>query len=290
MMRRSTRTREAESAVSRVENFEVGNQVMNTSKWWDEAAGFFGDFYFDGDHSQEGHVVAKKMSLDERTAREANGVAHLLALKEGQRILDVPCGYGRHAISLAHRGYDVVGVDLNEQHLQMARSAAAADGLEIKFVKGDMLTLSMPQKFDAVINMFYSFGFFDTDEENMTVLRNFRHVLRPGGQFLMHTDVNVPRVVSCQYKTSETRSLVSGGTLRIREQYNRATKRIDGAWIIDKDGQTEEKLYSVRVYEVAEFTAMCLQAGFKSCTAFGSWEGGRYSSQDSEEIVFVAKN
>ena len=262
---------------------------MTASKWWDEAAGFFGDFYADGDRSQEGHVAAKKMSLDERTAREVHGVVRLLSLKTEQSILDVPCGYGRHAIALAGGGYGVVGVDLNEQHLRMARSNAAADGVEVEFVKNDMLTLNMPRKFDAVINMFYSFGFFDTDEENMTVLRNFRRALKPGGQFLMHTDVNVPRVVNGQYKTSESRSLRSGGTLYIREQYNRMTRRIDGAWAFERNGTTEEKLYSVRVYEVEEFIAMCSEAGFKSSRAYGSWDGDAYESNGSEEIIFVAE-
>ena len=65
---------------------------MIASKWWHEAAGFFGDFYADGDRSQEGHVAAKKMSLDERTAREVDGVVRLLSLKPRQRVLDVPCG------------------------------------------------------------------------------------------------------------------------------------------------------------------------------------------------------
>lgn len=196
---------------------------MTASKWWDEAAGFFGDFYADGDRSEEGHVAAKKMSIDERTAREVDGVVRLLSLKPRQRVLDVPCGYGRHAIALASRGYGVVGVDLNERHLRMARSSAAADGVRIEFVKNDMLTLNVPQKFDAC------------------------------------------------------------------EQYHRMTNRIDGAWAIERNGKTAEKLYSVRVYEVEEFIAMCSEAGFKSCRAYGSWEGDAYESNSSEEIIFVAK-
>lgn len=259
-----------------------------TTRWWSEEAGFFGDFYVDGDASLDGHLSAQRQSLAERTQSEVDGVMRLLNLLPGSTVLDVPCGYGRHAIELALRGCRVLGVDLNSTHIREAVLCSARQNSCAQFLEADMLTLNLPGDFDAVINMFFSFGFFDTDKENMQTLRNFRRAVRPGGKFLMHTDVNVPRVVSGKYKTGETRALASGGSLHINESYDASSKRITGLWTIEHHGHRTSKAYSVRVYEVEEFQSMCVASGFDSCSAYGNWSGQPYDPQDSEEIIFVA--
>ena len=261
---------------------------MAGQSWWDERAGFFGEFYMRGDHSVEGHLAARLQRVEERTKAEIEGIVHLLDMARPQRVLDVPCGYGRHAICLALRGHDVVGVDINEAHLSLARVKAIEQEVHPIFVKQNMLTISYRSEFDAVINMFYSFGFFETDAENLAVLENFFSALKPGGKFLMHTDVNIPRILDGRYKTDETRRLVDGSSLRISERYNEYSKRIEGAWTIESGSSTSTKPYSVRVYEESEFRDMCFQVGFVACDSYGGWDGQPYS-RDSEEIIFVAK-
>lgn len=260
------------------------------SQWWDESAGFFGDFYMHGDASAEGHLVAKKLTLPERTMHEVNGVIRLLGAAKGASILDVPCGYGRHAIELVKRDYSVHGIDINAVHLNAAIQQAKQSNLNIQFSKQSMLDLRLNEQYDAVINMFYSFGFFDTDAENMQVLKNFKQALKPGGKFLMHTDVNIPRVLAGKYRTDESRHLPSGDLLHIQDRYNALTKRIEGVWRIEKNKSITEKPYSVRVYDEQEFKAMCLQIGFSSCVSYGDWAGKPYHPIDSEEIIFVATN
>jgi hypothetical protein len=136
--------------------------------------------------------------------------------------------------------------------------------------------------------MFYSFGFFGTDDENLDVLRSFYQALLPGGKFLMHTDVNVPRVRSGGYKTQEVRNLVGGGRLWIDERFDEATCRIEGQWIIEHGSTKSSRSYSVRVYEVPEFVQMCLDIGFASCSALGDWNGKPYNAE-AEEVIFVAQ-
>ena len=263
-----------------------------TREWWTEDAGLFGDFYMEGDASLDGHLSAASLSLSQRTHRESDGVMRLLGLKQGSAVLDVPCGYGRHAIELAARGCEVLGVDLNGTHLDSARQASLTRWPEgksgLEFRQADMLTLDYAERFDAVINMFFSFGFFASEEENMRVLRNFRNAARPGGRFLMHTDVNMPRIWSGKYKTRERRLLASGATLVIEERYVPATRRIEGSWTIEGRG-AGRKQYSVRVYEADEFGAMCLKAGFLTCEVFGNWDGGPYGAEVSEDVIFVAR-
>jgi ubiquinone/menaquinone biosynthesis C-methylase UbiE len=260
---------------------------MTDSKiqWWEPEAEFFGDFYLKGDNSKQGYLIEAKQTLAERTKTEVGGVIKLLQIPKGSKILDCPCGYGRHSIELANQGFDVTGVDINSVHLQRAIQNVREQQKNLDFRTGNMLDLNFNS--DAVINMFYSFGFFETDLENDAVLSNFYKSLKPGGKFLMHTDVNIPRIIAGKYREDETRDLESGGSLRIIDKYNSETKRIDGSWIIEKNGQIEKKDYSVRVYSKVEFEEMCLKDGFKSVVTYSNWNGDSYS-EDSEDMIVVA--
>lgn len=262
------------------------NQDSKTP-WWSEEYGFFGSFYMEGDASKEGYLIEKKQSLDDRTKAEVDGVIKLTGIKENARILDCPCGYGRHSIELSKRGFKVVGSDINSAHLQKAIEDAKKNSLIIIFNKESMIDLEYNSEFDAVINMFYSFGFFDTDEENERTLKNFYNALKPGGKFLMHTDVNVPRIINGKYKEDEERNLTTGKTLRVIDSYNQVTKRIEGSWIINDNKKQEKKDYSVRVYTKEEFEGLCKKIGFFSVITYSDWNGLAYS-EDAEDMIVVA--
>ncbi len=261
---------------------------MKNQNWWNEKYDFFGKFYLEGDNSKEGHLSKRKLTLGQRTEKEVAGLVRLLKLKNGAEIFDVPCGYGRHSIQLAKMGFNITGLDINSVHLRKAKKDAKAQMQKISFLKKDMRKISYHNKFDAIINMFYSFGFFASDKENLLVLQKFYDCLKPGGKFLMHTDVNIPRIIHGKYKENEIRNLSDDKQLQIIDKYNPRTKRIEGSWIIiSKNKHKTEKRYSVRVYQKNEFIKMCLGVGFKKCQAFGNWEGSKYSP-NSEEIIFIA--
>jgi SAM-dependent methyltransferase len=256
-------------------------------QWWEEEFGFFGDLYMQGDDSNQGYLIGIQQTLNERTKTEVDGVLRLLKIPQGSKILDCPCGYGRHSVELASQGFVVTGIDNNSVHLQRAIQTHKLHQGKLDFRIGNMLDLNFNSNFDAVINMFYSFGFFETDEENEAVLSNFYKSLKPSGKFLMHTDVNIPRILNGKYREDETRDLSTGGTLRIIDKYNLETKRIDGSWIIEKDGKIQQKDYSVRVYTKEEFEEMCIKAGFSSVITYSNWNGDAYS-KDSEDMIVIA--
>ncbi|MFA5961350.1 MAG: methyltransferase domain-containing protein [Parcubacteria group bacterium] len=258
------------------------------SDWWDEKYDFFGEFYMEGDNSKEGYLEDKNRTIVERTEEDVDGVVRLLGMTGGERILDIPCGYGRHSIELAKRGYAIVGIDINATHLKNAIDRLRELGIAVDFRKESMLDIAYFNQFDHIINMCYSFGFFETDSDNREVLRNFFRALKPGGKFLMETDVNLSRVRAGKYKENEIRKLISGNQLQIIDRYSAITKRMDGAWIIIRpDGTLVRKDYSVRVFEKDEFVDWCLDAGFVSCEAYGNWWGSPYD-ENSEQIIFVA--
>lgn len=265
------------------------NATMISEKpWWADGAGFFGHKYMEGDNSLEGYREDCQR-LSERTQCEVSGVMQLLSLKAGDSVLDCPCGYGRHSIEMGRRGLKVVGADINSEHLDAARTCLNGTG-NVDFVRQDMRFLTYSNQFDAVVNLFYSFGFFDTDEENWHVLYNFYHALKAGGRFMMHTDVNIPRVVKGEYKFEEIRNLPDGKQLKIIDCYDPSTKRMNGTWtLIQNNGQADLLTpYSVRVYTCEEFTEMCYLMGFKKVTSYGYWDGSPLTD-DAEDMIVIAE-
>ena len=263
--------------------------MSNTDAHWYRPEKFFGArFYVHGDNSCEGYSQHPK-TLEERTIEEVQGVIYLLRLRLEDSILDLPCGYGRHSLELAEKGYrNVTGGDLNADHLALARLDAQRRGLIVDFQQVDMLKTSYRNAFNAALNMFFSFGFFPTDEENEQIAKNYYDSLADGGQFLMHTDVNIPRITSGKYKLHEIRHLRGGGELIIREQYDSTKKRIEGSWCIRKDESNDERFYSVRVYTRDEFEALCRKVGFRRCRSYSDWKGAPYN-ENAEDMIIVAE-
>jgi ubiquinone/menaquinone biosynthesis C-methylase UbiE len=114
--------------------------------------------------------------LGAQSDADAEAVSRLLELEPGMRVLDVPCGEGRIGGRLAARGREVVGVDVTERFLELGRERHPG----VRFVRGDMRELAYEEEFDAVVNWFTSWGYFDSST-NDAVLGAFARALRPGG-------------------------------------------------------------------------------------------------------------
>ncbi|MEA3403954.1 MAG: class I SAM-dependent methyltransferase [Armatimonadota bacterium] len=101
----------------------------------------------------------------ERAPEEVEQALELLHPPDGARILDLCCGPGRHSLELARRGFRVTAVDRTEEYLRSLREAAADEGLEVEAVLEDMRRYRQPAAFDAAINLFTSFGYFEDEAE-----------------------------------------------------------------------------------------------------------------------------
>ncbi len=127
------------------------------------------------------------MSWVENTTAEVDFVVEALDLRGGERVLDLACGFGRHSLELARRGYPVVGVDFTEAYIAHARSVARDERLDnAGFLLADVRDVSFQAEFDVVLNMADgAIGYFDTDEENLKLFDVIRTALQPGGKHVM---------------------------------------------------------------------------------------------------------
>jgi ubiquinone/menaquinone biosynthesis C-methylase UbiE len=146
---------------------------MDERPWYQE---LFGDLYL---RAWVPYVTSQ------RTLREVDGIVALLNLPSGARILDLACGAGRIAVPLAQRGYVMTGLDLSSGLLEHAKEEAAKAGVEVRWIHSDMRAIPFQDESDAVINIFTSFGYLETEAEDAEVLRAVHTALKPGGTLLL---------------------------------------------------------------------------------------------------------
>ena len=209
----------------------------------------------------------------------------LLELEAGAAVLDLCCGPGRHSLELARRGFKVTGVDRTARFLEEARRRAEAEGLEIEFVQEDMRTFRRPGAFDAAINLFTSFGYFDDPEEDRRVLENIYASLKPDGKLLL--DVMGKEVLARIFRPRDWQE--HNGVLFLEERrLIEGWSRIETRWIIIRDGEREEFTLSLRLYSGAELRALLQEVGFRRTWLFGDLDGEPYD-QDARRLVALAE-
>jgi len=204
--------------------------------------------------------------IPERNERDVETIVRALNLTPGQRVLDAPCGHGRISNLLAANGYAVTGLDVTPRFLELAR-AGAVDGVD--YVEGDLRSISWSGRFDAIVNWFTSFGYFD-DETNRDVLRRFRRALRPGGRLIIE-QLNRDRVVQNLPPDRERVLLVAerGDDLMIdRVRLDEETNRTVTERIVVRDGRVRRFTFTVRTFTAPELTSWLLGAGFASVDVF----------------------
>ncbi len=202
-------------------------------------------------------------------------------LPAGARILDLACGRGRHARYLAEKGFEVTGVDIAESNIVYARQW---ENERLSFYQHDMRQPFWVNYFDAVFNLFTSFGYFKTDQEHVRVLRNAHLSLKPGGLFLI--DFLNAHWVRRHLVRAEERKM-DGITFRLKRfiRAGRVYKRIE----FEADGRRHCFRERVRLFEREHFEHMLRQAGFQWLQAYGSYTLEPYDPVRSERLIAIAR-
>lgn len=199
-------------------------------------------------------------------------------------VLDLCCGYGRHSIELAERGFDVTGVDLTEHYLEYAKERADEEGLDIEFVHDDMREFKKEKEFDVILNLFTSFGYFEDESENVKVLENVYESLKPHGKFVL--DVMGKEIIARIFKEKDWKETEDGFVMM-----ERSVER-DWTWLKNrrieiKDGDKTEIEFSHWLYTAKELKEMLEEVGFESVESYGSYDGKPYN-ENAERLVVIA--
>lgn len=205
--------------------------------------------------------------------------------EKNEKFLDVGCGYGRHVLPIAHRGYDITGVDRSETMLGRARENASTESQEINLVRADMRDLPFTDVFDYCLSLFSSFGYFDLEDENFRVLQSISNALLPGGKFLIETanrDFVVRHLVATQIYRPE-------GMLLIEErQFNGLSSRSKVDVTVIQDSRQTLLHHSIRLYTFTELQMLLAAADLAPVSVWGDFQGGEYTC-DSPQMIVLAE-
>lgn len=232
----------------------------------------------------EDYLLVYKHRDADGAAREVKKMISWLDLPPGSRVLDLCCGTGRHSLALADSGYRVSDVDLSGVLLREARRSDVRRRVE--WHQADMRSLPLDGGFDAVLNLFTSFGYFREDGEQLKVLREIYRMLKPGGRFIIDF-MNSPHVrvhlVPVSKREAEGQLIVE--QREIVQDF--VTKDIA---ITPIKGNGEERRYHERVklYTLGQMKRMLADAGLAVDGVHGGYdEDEGYEEQTSERMIFV---
>lgn len=259
--------------------------------WWSTA--------FDADYL----LTYVDIRTPEDTDREVKLKFISDVIPSGSKLLDVGCGYGRHALALAARGYRVVGVDRSEYLISVARkdAAAAERTTSPAYVIGDMRHLPFDSSFDAALSMFTSFGYFRTQHEDRLALQGIARSLAVGGKFLI--DLNNPAAVENFIERrggirSKNRDIIqsryfsrlsNGLELTITETLNQKTLLWSStcSWL---SGHTRKGYRTrVRLYSLDDLRKMLSTQGLSMASAWGAFDGAKFDPSRSPRLIVLAE-
>lgn len=222
----------------------------------------------------------------EEAEREAATIRAVLDLKEEELVLDLCCGSGRHDRPLSQYGCRVVGLDYSRELLNKAAAAKLPENRYPLYVRADARTSVFSEgAFDAVLNLFTSFGYFN-DDENRALICEIGRLLRHGGRYYIDY-LNPPRVL--KNLVNESTAIKNGITVTERRRYDAKTCRIEKTITLEGEGPVQEFHESVRLYGCGELMSMMKDAGLTIDGVLGSIEGEIYDDSSPRMILYGKK-
>jgi SAM-dependent methyltransferase len=221
-----------------------------------------------------------------QTRREVDFILRRLRPAEGARILDLPCGYGRHAALLSRLGFHVVGVDLSRAMLAEARRRFT-EGPRLCFRRADMRRITYHAQFDAIVNLYTSFGYF-TPAENEAVLRRMARALRPGGRLLLdHRDpvheAALPRRL--WYRAGKKRFVLEDRRFDPRTRITESTQLV----LVPGRRSLQQKTLRFQTFSLLQWRRMLGRAGLRVLRAYSGCDGRRYRRGSTGRLIVIAE-
>lgn len=233
--------------------------------WYEKA---FGDDYLS---------IYEHRDIDE-ARRDIRDIIRLIKAEKDDRILDLCCGSGRHLRALYEEGYrHLYGFDLSPQLLKNARRR---NGQNIKYIQGDMRVLPFKDKFDFIMSLFTSFGYFENDRENKNVLKGVYNTLTHGGTFIL----DYMNKIYIENNLVEKDILYKNHMkIDIKRWISNDGKRVEKEMVINPGNKIYNE--SVRLFSMEELLSMFLEQGFININYFGSLSGDNYDNSSQRIII-----
>ncbi len=218
-----------------------------------------------------------------------------LSLHKGDTVLDAGCGQGRNSIELAKRGYNVTGFDYSKILLIYAKKKAREQNIKVSFMEGDLRMLPFENEFNAAILVF-AFGFLDSDEDNLLVMKNISQTLKSHGKIfiavsnpfsMINKMMSDSEVKDKKGIFSKTRKIIRGNiTIHPETTFNIHTMKYTVVDTWKKDNKTYKETTTIRMFTVPEIVHMAKQSSLVIKKIWGDFDGSDFSAH-SPLILFL---
>ncbi|OIN60949.1 methyltransferase domain-containing protein [Arsenicibacter rosenii] len=237
-------------------------------------------------------VAWKAAQTHEQTQLDLELLVENLDFGPGDRILDIFCGYGRHAIPLARMGAWVTGVDISTEYIAGLQLTIDQETLPMEAIEGDFLDMAIEGTFHAAYCMGNSFSFFPADDM-LRFLQKTEGLLRPGGLFLAHTSM-VAEVILPDYQERSWMNVSDDITFLSENTYDPMSGRIDArlTYIQTLDSgqaEIETRTAEYHIYSIAEIGRMAMQVGLELIDCYGTVDGQPFAVGDEAAWMLFSK-
>lgn len=210
-----------------------------------------------------------------------NNLFQEMHLPEESCVADIPCGKGRHALYLNKKGFDVTGLDLSPESI---KQASAFTNKRLRFCEHDMRMPYSGKTFDAIFNLFTSFGYFENETDNLKVLKSFNKALKKSG-ILVIDFFNTTRVCNELKSTDEIKRGAIIFKIKKQIENNRIIKYID----VYDNGEVHHFREMVQLISRKDFERLLSEAGFVILNLFGNYALDSFDEQKSERLIIKAQ-
>ncbi|MFN8575904.1 MAG: class I SAM-dependent methyltransferase [Candidatus Sericytochromatia bacterium] len=240
---------------------------------WTET--FFGKYYL---------RTHNPILTEKKTNEEIDFIIDVLDLPKESKILDLPCGHGRHSIILSEKGYKVTGIDIQEDFITLAKEQKS----NVDFLVQDMRKIEYDSEFDAVINMFTSLGYFD-EGENALVVKKMSKTLKSGGKLLIDT-VNREWIMHHTGEIDQAWMLYPDDNLTFlaNNSFDVFTGRMHSKQVIVENNERHIQEQDIRLYTFTELRLILEIHGLEVLNVWGSFKGEEYTV-DSKNMIILAQ-
>jgi len=221
----------------------------------------------------------------------AQYVKDLAHLKDGAKVLDAGCGLGRISVELAALNLDVTGVDIIQSELDAARDSAEAEGVPLTLINHDLRSWHAPDQFDCAVNLYTSFGYCETVDEDLQILHNIADSVKPDGTFIMEC---TSRETAVMYWTPGEEFERAGYKVVTHFEVTGAWEGLKSQWILypltgDTTKPVVDHTFIQRLYPATFLRDKLLEFGFSKAEVYGDYDLSPYNEHARTMIIIGKK-
>ena len=239
-------------------------------EWWEE---YFGEAFC---------LTAIAMNLHAK--REIDFILNKVEIPDDGRILDMCCGYGRHSLELAKRGYSVLGVDYSETLINKAQSANVFED-KLQFIKGDIRNYIATEKYDLVLNLFVSIGYFSSETENIKSVETLCNAVKKGGYLVL--EINNSENIQEGEEITKARH---GTIIKTERWYDADSKILHSKRKVNTQDNQKEYDMNIRIYTIYEIMEMCEKYNVRYVQHYNGYTDSELAEKSTKLVVILKKD